>query len=72
MTELVNFRLRTAMPQYLAALMIVLLLGTVLGRVLLLRRTGTQAMHFGELVPIDVCCLARSRALPGRYGGFDA
>jgi protein-S-isoprenylcysteine O-methyltransferase Ste14 len=37
------------MPQYLAALTIVLLLGTVLGRVLLLRRTGTRAMHFGNL-----------------------
>jgi protein-S-isoprenylcysteine O-methyltransferase Ste14 len=41
------------MPQYLAALMIVLLLGTVLGRVLLLRRTGTRAMHFGELDKTD-------------------
>jgi protein-S-isoprenylcysteine O-methyltransferase Ste14 len=41
------------MPQYLAALTIVLLLGTVLGRVLLLRRTGTRAMHFGELDKTD-------------------
>jgi protein-S-isoprenylcysteine O-methyltransferase Ste14 len=41
------------MPQYLAALMSVLLLGTVLGRVLLLRRTGTRAMHFGELDKTD-------------------
>ncbi len=41
------------MPQYLAALMIVLLLGTVLGRVLLLRRTGTRAMHFGDLDKTD-------------------
>jgi protein-S-isoprenylcysteine O-methyltransferase Ste14 len=41
------------MPQYLAALMIVLLIGTVLGRVLLLRRTGTQAMHFGKLDKTD-------------------
>jgi protein-S-isoprenylcysteine O-methyltransferase Ste14 len=41
------------MPQYLVALMIVLLIGTVLGRVLLLRRTGTQAMHFGKLDKTD-------------------
>jgi protein-S-isoprenylcysteine O-methyltransferase Ste14 len=41
------------MPQYLAALTIVLLIGTVLGRVLLLRRTGTQAMHFGKLDKTD-------------------
>jgi protein-S-isoprenylcysteine O-methyltransferase Ste14 len=41
------------MPQYLAALTIVLLLGTVLGRVLLLRRTGTRAMHFGKLDKTD-------------------
>lgn len=41
------------MPQYLAALMIVLLLGTVLSRVILLRRTGTRAMHFGELDKTD-------------------
>ena len=41
------------MPQYLAVSMIVLLLGTVLSRVLLLRRTGTQAMHFGELDKTD-------------------
>jgi protein-S-isoprenylcysteine O-methyltransferase Ste14 len=34
---------------YLAALAIVLLLGTVITRVLLLRRAGTQAMHFGDL-----------------------
>jgi protein-S-isoprenylcysteine O-methyltransferase Ste14 len=41
------------MPQYLAALMIVLLIGTVFGRILLLRRTGTQAMHFGKLDKTD-------------------
>jgi protein-S-isoprenylcysteine O-methyltransferase Ste14 len=41
------------MPQYLAALTIVLLLGTVVGRVLLLRRTGTRAMHFGKLDKTD-------------------
>jgi protein-S-isoprenylcysteine O-methyltransferase Ste14 len=41
------------MPQYLAALMIVLLMATVLGRVLLLRRTGTRAMHFGKLDKTD-------------------
>ncbi|BDB41736.1 MULTISPECIES: methyltransferase family protein [Mycobacterium] len=37
------------MPQYLAALMVVLLIGTVVGRVLVLKRTGTRAMHFGKL-----------------------
>ncbi len=41
------------MPQYLAALMVVLLLGTVVSRVLLLRRTGTRAMHFGKLDKTD-------------------
>ena len=41
------------MPQYLAALMVVLLLGTVVSRVLLMRRTGTQAMHFGKLDKTD-------------------
>jgi protein-S-isoprenylcysteine O-methyltransferase Ste14 len=41
------------MPQYLAALAIVLLLGTVLSRVLLLRRTGTRAMYFGKLDKTD-------------------
>src|ERR1700752_816622 len=41
------------MPQYLAALRVVLLLGTVVSRVLLLRRTGTQAMHFGKLDKTD-------------------
>src|ERR1700751_4721589 len=41
------------MPRYLAALMVVLLIGTVLTRVLLLRRTGTRAMHFGELDKTD-------------------
>jgi protein-S-isoprenylcysteine O-methyltransferase Ste14 len=37
------------MTGYFAALAIVLLLGTVLTRVFLLRRAGTQAMHFGNL-----------------------
>ncbi len=41
------------MTGYLAALAIVLLLGTVLTRVLLLRRAGTQAMHFGDLDKTD-------------------
>src|ERR1700752_2175665 len=41
------------MPQYLAALMILLLLGTVVSRVLLLRRTGTKAMQFGKLDKTD-------------------
>src|ERR1700729_845671 len=38
---------------YLAALAIVLLLGTVMTRVLLLRRAGTQAMHLGGLDKTD-------------------
>lgn len=37
------------MPQYLAALMVVLLFGTVAGRLIVLKRTGTQALHFGNL-----------------------
>ncbi|QLL05753.1 methyltransferase family protein [Mycobacterium vicinigordonae] len=37
------------MPQYLAALMVVLLIGTVVGRVLVLKRSDTRAMHFGKL-----------------------
>ena len=41
------------MAQYLAALMVVLLIGTVVSRVVLLRRTGTQAMHFAELDKTD-------------------
>ncbi|OBK22754.1 isoprenylcysteine carboxyl methyltransferase [Mycobacterium asiaticum] len=41
------------MPQYLAALLVVVLVGTVLARVLLLRRTGTRAVHFGELDNTD-------------------
>lgn len=41
------------MPRYFAALMIVLLISTVLIRVMLLRRTGTQAMHFGKLDKSD-------------------
>ena len=41
------------MPRYLAAAMVVVLIGTVVSRVLLLRRTGTQAMHFGKLDKTD-------------------
>src|SRR5246127_510239 len=41
------------MPQYVAALMVVLLLGNVVSRVLLLRRTGTRAMHFGSIDKTD-------------------
>lgn len=37
------------MPGYLAAVTIVLLIGMVLTRVVLLRRTGTRAMHFGNI-----------------------
>jgi len=41
------------MTRYLAALTILLLLGTVLTRVVLLRRAGTNAMHFGNLDKTD-------------------
>jgi protein-S-isoprenylcysteine O-methyltransferase Ste14 len=41
------------MQGYLAALTIVLLLGMVLTRVFLLRRTGTRAMHFGRIDKTD-------------------
>ena len=41
------------MQGYLAALAIVLLLGMVLTRVYLLRRTGTRAMHFGRIDQTD-------------------
>ena len=41
------------MTGYLAALTIVLLLGMVLTRVLLLRRAGIQAMHFGKIDKTD-------------------
>jgi protein-S-isoprenylcysteine O-methyltransferase Ste14 len=41
------------MPQKLAALTTLLLLGTVVSRVLLLRRTGTHAMHFGKIDKTD-------------------
>jgi protein-S-isoprenylcysteine O-methyltransferase Ste14 len=37
------------LPGYLAAATIVLLVGMVLTRVLLLRRAGTRAMHFGSI-----------------------
>lgn len=37
------------MPGYLAVVTILLLLGMVWGRVLLMRRAGIKAMHFGEI-----------------------
>jgi protein-S-isoprenylcysteine O-methyltransferase Ste14 len=37
------------MPQYVAALTIVLLIGMVLTRVFLMRRRGVNAMHFGRI-----------------------
>jgi protein-S-isoprenylcysteine O-methyltransferase Ste14 len=37
------------LPGYLAAVTIVLLIGMVFTRVLLLSRTGTRAMHFGNM-----------------------
>jgi len=41
------------MQGYLAALTIVLLLGMVLTRVILMSRTGTRALHFGNLDKTD-------------------
>jgi protein-S-isoprenylcysteine O-methyltransferase Ste14 len=41
------------MAGYLAALTIVVLLGMVATRVLLLRKAGTQAMHFGNMDKTD-------------------
>src|SRR5262245_49934402 len=41
------------MQGYLAALTIVLFLGMVLTRVLLMRRTGTKAVHFGNIDKTD-------------------
>ena len=41
------------MQGYLAALTIVVLLGMVLTRVVLMRRTGTRAMHFGQIDKTD-------------------
>src|SRR5262252_6259248 len=41
------------MQRYLAALTIVLLLGMVLTRVILIRRAGTRAMHFGRIDKTD-------------------
>lgn len=41
------------MTGYLAALTIALLLGMVLTRVILLRRAGTKALHFGNLDKTD-------------------
>src|SRR5215813_14100418 len=41
------------MQKYLAALTIVLLLGMVLIRVFVMRRTGTKAMHFGKIDKTD-------------------
>jgi protein-S-isoprenylcysteine O-methyltransferase Ste14 len=41
------------MQGYLAALTIVLLVGMVLTRVLLMRRTGTRAVHFGRIDKTD-------------------
>jgi protein-S-isoprenylcysteine O-methyltransferase Ste14 len=41
------------MQGYLAALTIVLLVGMVLTRVILMRRTGTRAVHFGRIDKTD-------------------
>jgi len=37
------------MQNYLAALALVLAFGTVLTRVMMMRRAGTNAMHFGSM-----------------------
>src|ERR1700739_3067335 len=44
---------KTVLPGYIAATTIVLLVGMVLTRVWLLRRTGTRAMHFGSIDKTD-------------------
>jgi protein-S-isoprenylcysteine O-methyltransferase Ste14 len=41
------------MPRYLAALTIVLMIGMVLARVLLMKRRGIAAFHFGKLDKTD-------------------
>lgn len=41
------------MPQILAAMSMVLLVGSVLTRVIILRHTGTHAMHFGRIDKSD-------------------
>lgn len=41
------------MPGYFAVLTVILLLGTVISRVLVLRRAGIEAMHFGNLDKTD-------------------
>jgi protein-S-isoprenylcysteine O-methyltransferase Ste14 len=41
------------MPNYLAALTVVLLMGMVLTRVMLLRRKGVKPVHFGDLDKTD-------------------
>lgn len=41
------------MPGYFAALTIILMLGMVLTRVWLMRRSGTKAMHFGKIDKTD-------------------
>ncbi len=41
------------MPRYFAVLTIVLMLGMVIGRVLLMKRNGIKAMHFGAIDKTD-------------------
>jgi protein-S-isoprenylcysteine O-methyltransferase Ste14 len=41
------------MPRYFAALTILLMLGMVVTRVLILRRRGVEAMHFGKIDKTD-------------------
>src|SRR6201988_501338 len=49
------------MPEYFAALTIILMLGMVLTRVLMLRRRGSAAMQFGKIDKTD--CLIPPFAL---------
>ena len=49
------------MPRFSAASTLVLLLGIVLFRVFWLRRTGTEAMHFGNIDKTD-CRIVMSQA----------
>lgn len=37
------------MQRYIAALILLLLVGTVVARVLLMRRSGMNVMHFGKI-----------------------
>ncbi|HEY3310570.1 MAG TPA: isoprenylcysteine carboxylmethyltransferase family protein [Anaerolineales bacterium] len=44
-----NFDWTTLLPGYFAALTVLLMMGMVLTRVMLMRRNGIEAMHFGKM-----------------------